>query len=86
MPAATCKTCGRMTNSAVSNYATAKKFGEVTECYLAVDPVTKNWTKGCAWQNIIGTVEQQMYEGYLGKSAIPNQSSNDDLLKGESDE
>jgi len=52
MPTATCKTCGRTTNSACSNYwfnDDGSDFHEVTECYLAWNPDTKKWEKGCAY-------------------------------------
>jgi hypothetical protein len=68
MPAATCKTCGRMTNSATSNYA--EKSGEPTECYIAVDPDTKCWVEGCAWDRAIPLVKQSLSR-YLGESALP---------------
>lgn len=46
MPSAKCK-CGYVTNSAVSNYATVKPFGEPTECYARM--VEGKWQRGCAY-------------------------------------
>lgn len=58
MPVTMCKTCGRLTNSAVSNYwarteqdgGTEKVCGESTACYAAF--VDDHWVKGCSYDTI----------------------------------
>lgn len=58
MPVATCTNCGRMTNSATSNYCsdtemdgkTPKEIGVVTGCYAAF--VGDKWIKGCVYNDI----------------------------------
>ena len=55
MPSAICQTCGRMTNSATSNYwnhkpLEGKDFQTVTKCFVAVGK-DNNWEKGCGWKD-----------------------------------
>jgi hypothetical protein len=53
MPSAICQTCGRWTNSVVSNYfvrSKTKALEVVTECYAAyVDGI---WVKGCSYDRL----------------------------------
>lgn len=57
MPGATCTNCGKLTNSATSNYwlrteadgKTPKEGGVATECYAAF--VDGKWVKGCKYDN-----------------------------------
>lgn len=48
MPTGKCKGCGKLTNSATSNWWFAKNF-EPTECYMAFDE-KNNPVKGCAFE------------------------------------
>jgi hypothetical protein len=49
MPSADCENCGRLTNSATSDYwlPDNKEIGEVTKCYAAF--VDGKWIKGCCY-------------------------------------
>lgn len=58
MPIAYCTTCGRLTNSAASNYwldteidgKTPKEPGMATQCYAAF--VREKWVEGCVYKDI----------------------------------
>lgn len=50
MPSAICKSCGRETNSACSNYWNVRPVGEVTECYAAWE--YGKYVKGCAYDKL----------------------------------
>lgn len=58
MPVATCTNCGRVTNSAASNYwsrteidgETPKEMFVATQCYAAF--VHGLWVKGCVYNDI----------------------------------
>ncbi len=47
MPTAICKTCGKETNSVVSNYFLDGKVGEITKCFAGRDIKTDKWVRGC---------------------------------------
>ena len=64
MPAMIC-TCGRETNSSLSNYW--KTDGKPTRCFLAVE--NDVWVEGCAWDEISEKMKP-MYVAQLGKSAL----------------
>ena len=84
MPAATCKTCGRITNSVTSNYWST--HGVPTECDISVDPETKNWVKGCRWDRLHPDMQKMYEEKYIGKSALPSQPPGEFPLANEGDE
>jgi len=58
MPVTKCEYCGRMSNSAVSNYwhetemdgKTSKAIGIITRCFAAF--VDEKWVQGCAYNDI----------------------------------
>jgi len=65
MPRTTCTGCGRVTNSATSNYCsnkevdseTPKEMFVATQCYAAF--VMGRWVKGCVY-NDIGPMRKMM--------------------------
>lgn len=70
MPVATCTNCGRITNSATSNYCsdvevdgkTPKEMFVATQCYAAF--VHGKWVRGCVY-NDIGPMRKMMLEKLL---------------------
>ena len=54
MPTAICKTCGKETNSTVSNYFLDGKPGEVTKCFAGRDAKTDKWVRGCSYDSLSG--------------------------------
>ncbi len=60
MPVATCRTCGSITNSALSNYShplekdgkTPKEIGKVTRCWARYAEMEERWVEGCSYGDI----------------------------------
>lgn len=52
MPSAECTNCGKVTNSATSDYWSPdkKEIGVVTKCYAAF--VDGKWVKGCCYERL----------------------------------
>lgn len=48
MSVVTCKNCGRVTNTAVSDHLDEKDTGVATKCYAAWED--NNWVKGCSFE------------------------------------
>jgi len=70
MPIAYCTTCGRLTNSATSNYfldteidgKTPKEWGVITQCYIAF--VRGKWVEGCVYKDI-SPIQKKLFAGML---------------------
>jgi hypothetical protein len=71
MPAGKCRNCGRITNSATSNWI--QENGGPTKCWLRVNR-DKNWEKGCGW-DAMNDEQILFYEPYLGKPAFPKDNN-----------
>lgn len=50
MPAITCALCGRLTNSAVSEYWDYQESGQAQGCYLSY--VNDQWVTGCLYESV----------------------------------
>ena len=66
MSATKCTTCGRITNSATSNYWANN--GIVTQCYLAVHD--DKWGPGCAYDQRIAA-HRTLYGSRFGRPVCP---------------
>jgi len=71
MPSTICANCGRLTNSAVSNYwmpddpdGVPKEPGVATKCYAVL--VNKVWVKGCGYDSL-GLRRREVIDDLLGR-------------------
>lgn len=75
MPIATCTNCGRITNSATSNYVhdteidgkTPKELFIVTKCYAAF--VDGLWVRGCGYDEV-GLMTHKLLENLLTNKGV----------------
>ena len=49
MPSGICNSCGKITNSIISDWNW--NLGEAVICYASFDQETRLWSKGCAYDN-----------------------------------
>jgi hypothetical protein len=66
MPFLKCKNCGRTTSTTVSDFMDS--WPDAAECYLATDPKTKIWVKGCGYKKASKT-DKALADRWLGKTA-----------------
>jgi hypothetical protein len=62
-----CATCGKITNTAVSNYWD-NRGGKATECYAAY--VDGKWVKGCGYDKADPEYQRPIIDAFLKRQEV----------------